>query len=98
MRGRPRFCPSYEALHQPLDLTDEDLLIDETNEDAFAEQDVNVLLNTLPAPQRRAIELTRIQGLSMAEASNQTGISVSALKVHVHRGLKRLASLVRLSK
>lgn len=87
-----------EALHQPLDLTDEDLLIDETNEDAFAEQDVNVLLNTLPAPQRRAIELTRIQGLSMAEASNQTGISVSALKVHVHRGLKRLASLVRLSK
>ena len=45
--------------------------------------------------QRQAIVLTKIEGLSMVEASARTGVSVSALKVQVHRGLKRLAQRVR---
>jgi RNA polymerase sigma-70 factor, ECF subfamily len=84
-----------EALHQPLDLEHEDFLIDETNHDGAAEHDIRVLLDALPAPQRTAIVLTRLEGLSMSEASRQTGVSVSALKVQVHRGLKRLAMLIR---
>lgn len=84
-----------EALNQPLELTDDDSLIDETNEDPTAQHDIRVLLDTLPAAQRKAIVLTRIQGLSMSEASKKSGVSVAALKVQVHRGLKRLASMVR---
>jgi RNA polymerase sigma-70 factor (ECF subfamily) len=87
-----------EALQQPIDLTDDDSLVAETSEDVAAEQDVRILLDTLPAQQRAAIVLTRIEGLSMSEASRQTGVSVSALKVQVHRGLKKLASLVRSSR
>jgi RNA polymerase sigma-70 factor, ECF subfamily len=49
----------------------------------------------LPPQQRMAIVLTRVKGLSMTEASQQSGVSVSALKVQVHRGMKRLAALVR---
>lgn len=60
-----------------------------------ARRDLHVLLDTLPPAQRQAIVLTKIAGLSMAEASQRTGVSIAALKVQVHRGLKRLAELVR---
>ena len=60
-----------------------------------ARRDLRVLLDTLPPAQRQAIVLTKIAGLSMAEASQRTGVSIAALKVQVHRGLKRLAELVR---
>ena len=39
--------------------------------------------------------LTKLEGLSVAEAALQSGASESAIKVQVHRGLKRLAALVR---
>ena len=49
----------------------------------------------MPAAQQQAITLTKLEGLSMVEASARTGVSVAALKVQVHRGLKRLAALVK---
>jgi RNA polymerase sigma-70 factor, ECF subfamily len=58
-----------------------------------ARRDLSLLLTQLPAAQQQAIVLTRIEGLSMAEASARTGVSVAALKVQVHRGLKRLSAL-----
>ena len=42
-----------------------------------------------------AIVLTKLEGLSVAEAATRTGASESAIKVQVHRGLKRLGALVR---
>ena len=44
----------------------------------------------LPAGQRRAVELLKLQELSLKEASTATGMSVTALKVAVHRGVKAL--------
>jgi RNA polymerase sigma-70 factor (ECF subfamily) len=44
--------------------------------------------------QRRAIELTKLLGLNGAEAAEHLGSSEAAIKVQVHRGLKRLAALV----
>jgi RNA polymerase sigma-70 factor (ECF subfamily) len=52
-------------------------------------------MRELPQAQRQAILLTKIDGLSVAEASQRTGVSESAIKVQVHRGLKRLARLVK---
>lgn len=60
-----------------------------------ARRDLAVLLDEIPAAQRDAIVLTKIQGLSVAEVSASTGVSVAAVKVQVHRGLKKLAELVR---
>jgi len=56
--------------------------------------DIQKLLRTLPDKQRQAIELIKILGLSVSEAAQQTGLSESALKVQVHRGIKQLAALV----
>lgn len=83
-----------DALHDHWDDVDESLLA--TNDDeAPAQRDLAKLMHTLPDAQRVAITLIKIEGLSVAEASTRTGVSVSALKVQVHRGLKRLAARVR---
>ena len=53
-------------------------------------------LASLPLTQREAVELLHIDGLSVAEAAEQIGVSRSALKVRAHRGYKALrAFLVR---
>ena len=44
----------------------------------------------LPAGQRRAVELLKLQERSLKEAAAETGMSVAALKVAVHRGIKAL--------
>lgn len=84
----------YDALHDALDNVDESMLVAE-QESEGARRDLGKLLDELPAAQRQAILLIKVEGLSVAEASERTGVSASAIKVQVHRGLKRLAQLVK---
>lgn len=83
-----------DHLHDPIDDVDERLLAADPD-DRGAGRDLEKLLLQLPAAQSQAIVLTKIEGLSVAEAAARTGASESAIKVQVHRGLKRLAALVR---
>ncbi|MBX3599431.1 MAG: sigma-70 family RNA polymerase sigma factor [Rubrivivax sp.] len=83
-----------DDLHDALDEVDESALA-AVAEDGQARRDLDKLLLELPEAQRLAIVLTKVEGLSVAEASQRTGASASAIKVQVHRGLKRLARLVR---
>ena len=83
-----------EALHEPLDELREDQHPAAPDEQP-ARRDLMLLLESLPQAQRLAIALMKIEGLSAAEASTRCGVSVAALKVQVHRGLKKLAALVR---
>lgn len=83
-----------EALHEPIDDLQEHLEAEEPGE-TLANVDLRTLLEALPEAQRVAIKMTKLQGLSVAQASERTGQSESAIKVQVHRGLKRLAALVR---
>jgi DNA-directed RNA polymerase specialized sigma24 family protein len=53
------------------------------------------LLAGLKQPQAEAIRLVKLEGYSIEEASRATGQSVSLIKVNIHRGLKRLANIVR---
>ncbi len=52
------------------------------------------LLDQLSDAQKRAIELVKIDGRSIAEASRMTGQSESLVKVNIHRGLKKLAGMI----
>lgn len=56
--------------------------------------DLDVLLDGLPAAQRQSIVDTKLEGLSVADAARRSGMSESAVKVNVHRGLKRLAKMI----
>lgn len=73
----------------PLDEADE-LFTTENPEEGAVRRDVGALLARLPARQRRLMEDVKITGLSMEEAAQKSGMSVTAVKVSVHRGMKRL--------
>ena len=53
------------------------------------------LLATLPDRQRLPIVHVKLEGLSVLEAARLTGMSVSAVKIGVHRGLKAIAAKIR---
>ena len=64
-----------------------------TNPDQEASGDMHVLeraIQALPAGQRQAIELLKLQELSLNEASAVSGQSVGALKVATHRAMAAL--------
>lgn len=52
------------------------------------------LIARLPASQQEALELTRIQGLSLRAAAAACGRTPGALKVAVHRGTRRLREAI----
>jgi RNA polymerase sigma-70 factor, ECF subfamily len=56
--------------------------------------DLTKLLSQLPDKMRRAIQSVKLDGLSVAEAASHCGMSESAVKVNVHRGLKALVALI----
>jgi RNA polymerase sigma-70 factor (ECF subfamily) len=87
---------SRDALNAPLD---EEMVIFAASDTEAREAkcDLGGLLATLPERQRVPIELVKLGGLSVAEAAQQTGMSESAIKVGIHRGLKALAARIRTS-
>ncbi len=55
-----------------------------------AAADLRHAVDALPAAQRTALGLTKIEELSLLEASGRSGMSVGALKVATHRALRAL--------
>lgn len=53
------------------------------------------LLERLPPKMRRAIQYVKLKGMSVREAAKHSGMSESAIKVSVHRGLRRLSLVVK---
>lgn len=83
-----------EDLHEPLD--DDLAVFAESATDAGdARRDLAGLLETLPERQRLPIVHVKIEGLSVAQTASLTGMSESAVKIGVHRGLKALAARFR---
>jgi RNA polymerase sigma factor (sigma-70 family) len=52
-------------------------------------------IKVLPKGQRSALELLKLREMSLKEASHATGMSISALKVSVHRAIKTLRVSLR---
>ena len=83
-----------DALIDPLD--DELEVFAASDADAAeARRDLAKLLADLPDRQRMPIVHVKIEGLSVAETAQLTGMSESAVKIGVHRGLKALAAKIR---
>lgn len=75
-------------------LEDNDVSVDSDEDVVEARVSLERLFVHLPDKQAEAIELVKIEGLSIREASEMTGQSESLVKVNIHRGLKRLSALV----
>lgn len=83
--------------------TTKDVPVEEA-EEIFAVDDISVvdsgldlkrLLARLSPKMREAIQYVKLDGLSVDETAARTGMSPSAIKVSVHRGLRALSNLVR---
>ncbi len=85
---------SRDVLTDPID-DEMDLFSSADSEAAEARRDLGKLLGQLPDRQRLPIVHTKLEGLSVTETAQVTGMSESAIKVGVHRGMKALAALIR---
>jgi RNA polymerase sigma-70 factor (ECF subfamily) len=90
LRARSR----REAFNDPLE-DEHELFAACDDEPAQARRDIGALLEQLPDKQRLPIVHVKLQGMSVAETAELTGLSESAVKVGIHRGLKALAARIR---
>ncbi len=68
----------------------QDTMAEPVFSDPTAARDLEVLLGELPEKSRRVLELVKIEGLSVAETAAREEMSETAVKVTVHRAIKRL--------
>ncbi len=80
--------------HDSKELMEDDAAEDSAEEVVLARVSLDRLFGQLPDKQSKVIEMVKIDGLSIREAAEKTGQSESLVKVNIHRGLKKLASLV----
>lgn len=74
----------------PIDGLDDLAAFDQTDA-SDARLELERLLESLPLRTRRLVRAVKIEGRSIAEVSVSTGLSPTAVKVAVHRAVKRLA-------
>ena len=83
-----------EALHDSVDDVAEWFAAPQ-DESAQARRDLGQLLEQLPPRQRLPILHVKLEGLSVVETARLTGMTESAVKVGIHRGLKALAARIK---
>jgi RNA polymerase sigma factor (sigma-70 family) len=84
---------AHEVQVQDLDVTFAELVANSSS----GAGDVDALRNAveaLPPKQRDAIELLKLQGLSLKEAATATGTSIGALKVATYRAMAALRRML----
>ena len=82
-----------ENLSAPLETLD---FQDNVTFDGFGGEyrDIENALENLPLRQREVFHLMKIKGFSAKEVSQQTGMSVPAVKVSVHRTMQKLKEML----
>src|ERR1700722_2196904 len=90
LRRRSRSDLLTDALDE-----DDQVFATTANDAAEAQYDVAKLLRGLPDRQRLTILYVKLEGASVTDTAIRTGMSESAVKVGIHRGLKALAERIR---
>lgn len=85
-----------DAHESPFDPDHETLWPTEANlqEEAADARRLREAVEQLPAGQRDAIRMLKLEGMSLQEAAAASGMSVAALKVATHRALASLRKLI----
>ena len=69
----------------------EQVLADDDPSAVESSHDLDQLMARLSPKARQAIQFVKLDGLSVSEAASRSGMSPSAVKVSVHRGLRALS-------
>jgi RNA polymerase sigma-70 factor (ECF subfamily) len=70
-------------------------LLSEEGGEPSTRLDLDRLLATVPAQTEKMIRQIKIEGQSVADVAAEAGISPTAVKVGVHRGLRRIAARLK---
>lgn len=93
--ARYRWVDHLRRVYRTDEIELDDHLAGECEEPAIAARiSLERLFAQLPDGQAQAIELVKIGGLSIAEASRACGQSETLIKVNIHRGLKKLSAMI----
>jgi RNA polymerase sigma-70 factor (ECF subfamily) len=93
--ARYRWVDQLRRFYRASETELEDTLAAVDEEPAIAARiSLDRLFAFLPEAQAQAIELVKIEGLSVAEAASACGQSESLIKVNIHRGLKKLTAMI----
>lgn len=93
--ARYRWVDHLRRIYRADETELEEGLIGDSDEPAIAARiSLDRLFEQLPSAQARAIELVKIEGLSVAEASRTCGQSESLIKVNIHRGIRKLTAMI----
>jgi RNA polymerase sigma-70 factor (ECF subfamily) len=92
--ARYRWIDLLRRQRDEVELGEGDAAVGAEDEVVHARLSLDRMLTLLPAGQAQAITLVKIEGASIAEASQICGQSESLVKVNIHRGLKKLAQLI----
>jgi RNA polymerase sigma-70 factor (ECF subfamily) len=72
-----------------------DFLAEEAPDPPVRDTEIGPLLAQLPPKQRDAVDLVKVQAMSVRDAARASGMSEVAVRVNVHRGIRALAALLR---
>ncbi|HVI27901.1 sigma-70 family RNA polymerase sigma factor [Hansschlegelia sp.] len=94
--ARYKWIDAIRSLNaKPTVALDEDIAVDDHEVAVVSASLLEQLLTTLKPAQSRVIRLVKIEGYSVEEASRATGQSASLVKINIHRGLRKLTSLLQ---
>jgi RNA polymerase sigma factor (sigma-70 family) len=79
---------------KPTDELPENLRVNDHEAAVISASVLASLLDELRPAQAQAILLVKVQGYSIEDASGETGLSPSAIKMNIHRGLARLTAFI----
>jgi RNA polymerase sigma-70 factor, ECF subfamily len=82
----------------PIEDAEEEVLAHDDRAGVDSAIDLERLMAGISSKARQAIQYVKLDGLSVSEAAARCGMSESAVKVSVHRGLKALALLINKEK
>ncbi len=86
---------AHEVVVEELPETFSEDVANMPEKDHASEASLRRAIEDLPPGQRQAIELLKLEEMSLREASAVSGMSVSALKVATHRAIKALRVALR---
>jgi RNA polymerase sigma factor (sigma-70 family) len=79
---------------RPADQLSDDMAVPDHESSVISGSVLASLLGQLRPAQAQAILLVKVNGYSIEDASHQIGLSPSAVKMNIHRGLARLTAII----
>lgn len=79
---------------RPMDELPDEIAVGDHEATVISSSVLASLLEELRPAQAQAIQLVKVQGYSVEEASSQIGLSSSAVKMNIHRGFARLTAII----